>query len=284
MPRSVEKRTRPEGVLGWIWRVSRPSGVVPCPRYLKRANRVVVWAKFLSRGDVAAWALAALILCSPLAAAAQNSPNGSTAPDSASLSDSTATLEMATPVEKSLPVYLVLGLGYGDRTDDCILCEAPQDNKSFTGYLSLGRPLGHGFGIGVDASVWRRGRPGTPLAADSTGVPVETSLTNTLGNASVSFSYDFWHLWVRAGGGLAWGSQDLEMLDANGQVMIHTASGWGVGYSAGAGLTVPVASVLSISFFGNWNVGIYDMISPQGLTERKAKHQYLELGAGLAVR
>ena len=83
---------------------------------------------------------------------------------------------------------------------------------------------------------------------------------------------------------MAFGSQDLETSDADGDIMVHTASGWGVGYSAGAGLTIPLASVVSLTVFGNWNVGQYDMISPQGLTERAAKHEYLELGVGVAVR
>ena len=184
----------------------------------------------------------------------------------------------------ALPAFVLLGLGYGGRSDECVLCENPQDNKSFTGYLSLGRPLGKGFGIGVDASVWRKGRPGTPVVADSTGVPSGTSLANMLGNLSISFSYQYWHFFVRAGGGIAFGSQDLEMTATNGDILVHTASGFGVGYSAGAGFTVPLANIVSLAFFGNWNVGNYDMVSPQGLTERGAKHEYLEFGVGVAVR
>jgi hypothetical protein len=42
--------------------------------------------------------------------------------------------------------------------------------------------------------------------------------------------------------------------------------------------------VVSLAFFGNWNVGHYDMVSPQGLTERDAMHEYLEFGVGVAVR
>lgn len=52
----------------------------------------------------------------------------------------------------------------------------------------------------------------------------------------------------------------------------------------GAGVTVPLASVVSLAFFGNWNVGQYDMVSPQGLTERSAKYEYVELGVGVAIR
>lgn len=232
-------------------------------------------------GGMVTWTSVILSLWFPFELAAQTPSDPSRASDSISVADSLS----PDPERKGgLPVFLVLGLGYGSRNDACVLCESPEDNKSFTGHLSLGRPLGYGFGVGLDVSVWRRGRPGTPLPPDSTGVPGETSLANTLGNLSVSFSYDFWHLYLRAGGGLAFGSQDLETTDANDNPLIHTASGWGVGYSAGLGLKIPVASVVSLSLFGNWNVGHYDMISPQGLTERQARHQFLELGAGLAIR
>jgi hypothetical protein len=215
-------------------------------------------------------------------------------PDTPAAGDSVATDSVAlaaqaeapqiVPPKPSLPVFLVLGIGYGDRSDACVLCGNPQDDKSFTAHLSVGRPLGKGFGIGLDASVWRKGRPGTPVVADSTGIPTAQTLANLLGNLSISFSYQIWHVYVRAGGGLAFGSQDLEMTAANGDLLVHTASGFGVGYSAGAGVTVPLASVVSLAFFGNWNVGQYDMVSPQGLTQRDAKHEYLELGVGVAVR
>lgn len=214
---------------------------------------------------------------------AQENGNPSNPADSMVVVDSLASAQPR-PGRQDLPVFVVLGAGYGNRSDDCVLCESPEDNRSFTGHLSVGRPLGRGFGVGVDMSLWRRARPGTPLPPDSTGVPGESSLANTLGNLSISLSYDFWHLYVRAGGGVAFGSQDLETSDADGDIMVHTASGWGVGYSAGAGLTIPLASVVSLTVFGNWNVGQYDMISPQGLTERAAKHEYLELGVGVAVR
>lgn len=227
------------------------------------------------------WLLLASGMILPAGLAGQTPGGTATQQDSAFVPDS---IPPDPPVEKKPPVYAVLGLGYGSRNDACVLCESPSDNQSFTGHLSVGRPLGHGFGVGADVSVWRRARPGTPLPADSSGVPGETVLANTLGNLSVSFSYDIWHLYVRAGGGLSYGSQDLEATDANGNLMVHTASGWGVGYSAGIGLTVPVASVVSVAFFGNWNVGRYDMISPQGLTERAARHEYLEFGVGVAVR
>ena len=64
----------------------------------------------------------------------------------------------------------------------------------------------------------------------------------------------------------------------------RSISGLGIGYSAGAGLTLPIASVVSLAFHGNWNVGHYDMIAPQGVSERGLKHEYFELGVGLALR
>ena len=252
----------------------------------ERSPRALSMAAIGSRrtkiaGCVVMWTLLILSLGIPSGLAAQAPSDPMRASDSISVVDS---LSPGLKRKRDLPVFLVLGLGYGSRNDECVLCESPEDNKSFTGHLSLGRPLGQGFGVGLDVSVWRRGRPGTPLPADSTGVPGETSLANTLGNLSVSFSYDFWHLYLRAGGGLAFGGQDLETTDANGNPLVHTASGWGIGYSAGVGLTVPVASIVSLSFFGNWNVGLYDMISPRGLTERQARHEFMEFGAGLAIR
>jgi opacity protein-like surface antigen len=105
-----------------------------------------------------------------------------------------------------------------------------------------------------------------------------------LANISVSFSYDYWHLFVRAGAGVAYGSKDLEKENPSGDIIVHRASGWGPGYTLGAGVAIPLASMVSLAFYGNWNVGHYDMVSPQGLIERDAKHQYLELGVGVTVR
>jgi len=105
-----------------------------------------------------------------------------------------------------------------------------------------------------------------------------------LGNASVSLSYQIWHIFVRGGGGIAFGKQDLEFLNPTGELAIHTASGLGIGYSVGAGFTIPLASFVSMAVFGNWNAGFYDLVSPQGLTERSASHQWLEFGVGLGVR
>ena len=217
-------------------------------------------------GSVAAIALA----FSPLTA--------QTPADSASVADS------LTAPGLTLPVTVVLGVGYGERSDECFLCDSPENNKSFTGYLSIGRPLGHGLGISLDASVWMKGRPGTPGAVDENGVPTPSSLRNMLGNLSASVFLEVWQVWVRAGGGMAFGSQDLEMTAADGSMAVHTARGFGVGYSAGAGFTIPLASVASLAVFGNYNVGTYDMVSPQGLTERGARHEYLELGIGVSAR
>jgi len=224
-----------------------------------------------------AFALVTGVLCfvagHPTAASGQENQDSLAAADS-----------LEAPVGFAVPVHVVLGFGYGLRNDECILCESPDEDRSFSAHLSIVRPLGYGVGVGIDASVWRKGRPGTPGALDPEGVPEPTSLANMLGNFSVSFSYDYWNLFVRAGAGMAFGSQDLEMENQEGNVIIHTASGWGPGYSVGGGVTLPVASMVSLAFYANYNVGQYDMVSPQGLTERRVKHQYLELGIGVALR
>jgi len=229
--------------------------------------------KGLSRGMRAASLPILLLWTGFLDLQAQESPDSLLNPDSIP----------AQPVFQP-PVYAVLGFGYGIRNDGCVLCESPEEDKSFSAYLGVVRPLWKGVGIGLDVSVWRRGRPGTPGPPDGEGIPEPTSLANMLGNLSVSFSYDFWHLFVRAGGGVAFGSKDLEMENPEGAIIVHTASGWGPGFSAGAGVTVPIASVVSLAFYGNWNMGRYDMVSPQGLIERGAEHQYLEFGVGVAMR
>jgi hypothetical protein len=176
-----------------------------------------------------------------------------------------------------------LGLGFGHRSDPCSTCTSPENTDSFTGHLALAKPLGRGLGVGLDVSVWRRGHPGPVGPADSTGAPTATTLTNTLGNASVVFSWQIWHAWVRAGGGLALGRQDM----ANGSgsaTAITTASGMGVGYTVGAGISLPVAAPLSLAFFANWNAGSYDLVSPVAVVERGAQHRYLEMGVGLTLR
>ena len=55
-------------------------------------------------------------------------------------------------------------------------------------------------------------------------------------------------------------------------------------YSLGGGVTLPLASMVSLAFFGNWNVGTYDLASPEGVLERDSRHEYLELGFGLTIR
>ena len=184
----------------------------------------------------------------------------------------------------SLPIFLTLGMGYGQRNDPCTNCPSPDNTDSFTGHLSLGRYLGHGLGIGIDASVWKRGHPGPLAAADSAGVQAPTTLSNMLGNASLTLSFQLWHFFLRGGGGLAWVRQDLASTDADGEPTIVTASGLGIGYSVGGGITLPLGGMASIAFFGNWNVGQYDLMSPTAVLERDAKHEYLELGMGITLR
>lgn len=183
-----------------------------------------------------------------------------------------------------LPVFLTVGIGYGRRSDPCAYCTSPDNTDSFSGHVSLGRYLGHGIGVGVDASVWRRGHPGSPAAPDSAGVQAPTTLSNTLGNASFTFSYQIWHLFVRGGGGVAWGQQDLEDSDADGDPVVVRAKGLGIGYSVGGGITLPLAGAASVVFYGNWNVGRYDMMSPTGVLGRDVQHDYIELGMGLTIR
>jgi len=207
-------------------------------------------------------------------------PTGAVAQDSIPPADSVPEAPAAT----ALPIFLTLGLGYGQRSDPCSHCTSPENTDSFTGHLSVGRYLVGGLGVGIDASVWRRGHPGPLADADSAGVKAPTTLSNTLGNASLTFSYQLWHLFVRAGGGLSWGGQDLVETDAEGSPTVVRASGMGIGYSVGGGLTVPLASMASIAFFGNWNVGRYDMVSPTAVLERNAEHRYLELGMGISLR
>ncbi len=132
----------------------------------------------------------------------------------------------------------------------------------------------------MDASVWRRAHPGLPGAVDSLGAPTPTSLLNQLGNVSMSLSLKVWHVFARAGVGLAMGWQDIQ--DPGGDVA--TASGLGIGYSMGGGATLPLASLVSVVVFANWNVGSYDLNTPLAVIERGVKHKYVELGFGLTLR
>ena len=213
-----------------------------------------------------------MLLCA-LPAAAQDDPTEALPADSG-----------VAQLQTGLPVFVTLGLAYGQRKDGCRLCASPLDDKSFSGHLSVGKLLGNGVGVGVDASVWRRGRPGTPGPADSTGVPVGTNLSNMLGNVSVTASYQIWHSWVRAGAGFAWGRQDLEELNEAGETIVLTASGKGVGYSLGAGLMLPVHPMVGLALFANWNAGQYDMATVNGVVARETKHRYYEIGFGVTLR
>lgn len=58
----------------------------------------------------------------------------------------------------------------------------------------------------------------------------------------------------------------------------------GVGYAAAAGVTVPLASMVSLVFFGNWNAGGYDLATRAAMIERGVRHEYVELGFGLTTR
>ena len=69
-----------------------------------------------------------------------------------------------------------------------------------------------------------------------------------------------------------------------GGPVIEQATGLGIGYSVGGGITLPVASIASIVFFGNYNVGRYDLVAPAGVLQRNAKHRYAEAGIGLTIR
>lgn len=186
----------------------------------------------------------------------------------------------ATPDAAPLPVFLTVGMGYGQRFDGCAQCVSPQDVESFTAHVSVGKYLVPGLGIGVDASVWRRGHPGLAIGADSLSAGTPTRLVNQLGNASLTLSWQTWHVFLRAGLGVALGQQDLQ--DAEGT--ISTARGIGVGYSFGAGATVPLASVVSLALFANWNTGSYDLSTPTEIVARGVSHELIEVGFGLTLR
>ncbi|MFQ5537555.1 MAG: hypothetical protein ACE5GJ_08905 [Gemmatimonadota bacterium] len=206
----------------------------------------------------------------------------------------------SSPGASRLPASLLLGVGFGRRSDPCAVCPSPENTDSFTGHVSLSRPLGHGFGVGVDGSVWRRSHPGPLGAPDSTGVPSPTKLGSTLGNVSVTFSFEIWQLFFQAGGGVAWASQDLVPgggvatvggaggaaagEGGSGAAATVTASGLGVGYTVGGGFVLPVAPPVSLVFFANLNAGSYDLATPYEVVERGARHRYLEVGIGVAAR
>ena len=207
------------------------------------------------------------------------------APDSVP-ADSTQSVAATEPAPVVLPVYLTLGLGYGQRSDACAYCTSPENTESFTAHLSVGKRLPQGMGIGLDASVWQRGHPG-PLVADSTageGGVTAASLTNRLANLSLVFSYQAWHVFVRGGAGIAMGWQDIDETDSGGTSSIVTASGKGIGFTAGGGITIPVHTMVSVAIFANWNRGTYDLTSPRGVLQRGAQHEYTEVGFGVSLR
>jgi hypothetical protein len=193
--------------------------------------------------------------------------------------DTAAAAVQAPPAGGGLPIFLTVGLGYGQRFDRCAYCASTRNIRSFTGHVSLGKYVAGGLGVGVNASVWRRGHPGVP-GVDSLGATVPTTLVNQLGNVSMTLSFATWHVFVRAGVGVAMRWQDMQ--DSGGD--ITTASGTGVGYSLGGGATFPLASLASLVVFVNWNVGRYDLATPVAVIERGVKHKYVELGFGLTVR
>lgn len=200
------------------------------------------------------------------------------------VSDTTEAAVSSNAAASGLPVFFTAGLAFGRRSDGCTLCASPRNKESFSAHLSLGKYLGHGLGVGIAASAWRRGHPGPVLEADSAGAPGATSLDNLLGNASVSFSWQVWRLWVRAGGGLAWAHQDVVEQDAEGNAVVARASGVGIGYSVGGGFALPLAGPASLAFYANYNGGRYDLATPTAVLERKARHEYLELGVGITLR
>jgi len=123
-----------------------------------------------------------------------------------------------------------------------------------------------------------------PGDSTATAIAGPVALSNRLGNASLSLSWQVWRLWVRGGGGLAWAYQDIEGVDEEGEAMVERASGKGIGYSFGGGLTLPLAGAISLALFGNYNFGTYDLVSQAGVVECGVTHEYLELGFGLTIR
>jgi len=196
--------------------------------------------------------------------------------------DSAATTEDAAAVDPiaGLPLFLTVGAGVGRRLDDCVLCPLPLKTQSFTGHVSLGKYLVDKLAIGVDASVWRKGQPGEPVAADSTATVFPTTLVTQLGNANLVLSYQRWHVFVRGGVGVAFGSVSIQDAQAN----LATASGIGVGYTLGGGATLPIAGMVSLAFFANWNSGSYDLAVPTAILEEGVRHDFVEVGVGITLR
>lgn len=228
----------------------------------------------------------ALLLQLPLEVAGQAPPVPAVADSATAASPAMAAAQASAP-----PVGIVLGIGWGMRQDDCIGCAEAANTDSFSGHLSITRPLLAGVGVGLDASVWQRGHPapagavrpddGGGDAGDGADPP---GLTNRLANLSVVFSYQAGVLYLRGGVGGAFGWADMVEDDGNGGGIIATASGKGVGFTAGGGLLLPVAGKLGLAFYANWNYGTYDLTSPTAVVARDVTHEYLELGVGIAFR
>ena len=185
--------------------------------------------------------------------------------------DTAATTVPALP-ESGVPIFLTLGLGYGQRWDRCAYCASAKNTESFTGHVGLGKYVTGGLGVGVDASVWRRSHPGLPGAVDSLGVATPTALLNQLGNVSVSLSFAAWRLFHPRRRGRSDG-----MAGHPGRQRGRSDRLWD------RDRLLPLASLVSLVVFANWNVGSYDLSTPLAVIERGIKHEYIELGFGLTL-
>ena len=202
--------------------------------------------------------------------------------------DSSATAAVAQPATRppAPGFFFSAGGGYGMRFDPCAQCTSVENIESFTGHVSLGTYLKGGLGVGVNASVWRRGHPGVPPVAppvdgeEGSGGLQPTSLVNQLTNVSLTFSYQAWHTFANAGVGVALARQDVQADDDT----VSSASGKGIGYTIGGGIMLPIAGPASLMLFGNWNHGRYDLVSPDAILQRGVTHDYAELGFGVTIR
>jgi hypothetical protein len=220
--------------------------------------------------------LIAVLMLAPIRLSAQATGASTAAPDS--LPPEGGAIDVPTAKSGRAGPYLLLGGAYSQRRDGCPFCSGLDDDDNFTGHLRVGRHLGAGFGLGLDASVWRRSR--SDVVSDGETTESETQLQTLLGNLSLSLNYRIWQLYLHAGGGLAYGRVDLPD-PANEGGPLRAASGLGIGYSAGAGIGLPMAGPVSLTLFANWNVGRYDLIS-QGFTMASdIEHRFLEVGLGL---
>ena len=178
--------------------------------------------------------------------------------------------------------FVTAGIAHAVRWGSCPLCAQMEDDDSFTGHVRIGRYLAGGLGMGVAISAWRQQRPSLLQPADTAGVTPQ--LTTMLANASISFSYQLWQLYVRAGVGLGFGSYDMEEVSESGDVTLVSATGLGVGYSLGGGFDVPVAGPVAVTMFGNWNVGFYDLNASGDRLAPGTRHDFFEFGLGLSIK